>query len=280
MSYQSPNLYGQHGSHTKVLSIASGKGGVGKTTITSNLALSLASQGHKVLILDGDLGMANVDIMFGVRSQHHIGDILQGRVSVEDAIHRIDKNIDLLSGGSGLYEMSKISTVEKAQLIEQISEIGTHYDYMLVDTAPGISDQVLFLNSAAQQICVVITPDPASIADSYALMKVLNQHYREQRFSIICNQVSDVAQGKRLFSKINDICSKFLYLSLDYLGSIPQDKVLRQTTQTQKLVVRSHPDAISTVSIREIANELSGYNQIDSCKGSLQFFWRQLLGVA
>ncbi len=276
----SPTLYGRHGSQTKVISIASGKGGVGKTTITSQMALCLQDAGNRVLILDGDLGMANVEIMFGVRPTKHLGHVIGGECSVKDAICRLDKNIDLLPGGSGIYEMSKISTQAKAQLIDHVSELGSQYDYMLVDTAPGIEDHVLFLNSAAQQIVVVLTPDPSSLADSYALMKVLNNQYRETRFSVICNQVKDESHGKRLFSKINDITSRFLYVSLDYLGSIPHDKDLRQAIQSQKLIVRSNPQAVSSVSIGEIANKLNGYQTIDKCKGSLQFFWRQLLGVA
>ena len=273
-------LYGRHGSQTKVISVASGKGGVGKTTVVSQLAVCLQKQGQRVLILDGDLGMANVEIMFGVRPQRHLGHVISGECSVEDAITRLDKNIDLIAGGSGIYEMSQISTQAKAQLIDHVSELGSHYDYMLVDTAPGIEDHVLFLNSAAQQIVVVLTPDPSSLADSYALMKVLNNQYRETRFSVICNQVKDEAHGKRLFTKINDITSRFLYVSLDYLGSIPHDKDLRQAIQSQKLLVKSNPQALSSVSIGEIANKLNGYQSIDKCKGSLQFFWRQLLGVA
>lgn len=277
---------GSHGgvvrgfNRTRVISVTSGKGGVGKTTLASNLALQLGREGKRVLILDGDFGMANVDIMFNIRPSKNLHDVLRGEVGLSDILVEAARNVTLIPGGSGIFEMRNLSVFEKQALLDQVGVLGPSFDVMLIDTAPGIDDDVLYLNSAAQEICVVVTPDPASLADSYALIKVLNQRYRENRFSIVCNQVRDEADGQRLFDKLDEIARRFLYVSLDYRGSVPIDPNLRQATRSQQLVTRSHPDATSSQAIRKIVQKFKGYEAPEECKGSLQFFWEQLIGVA
>lgn len=265
---------------TRVISITSGKGGVGKTSVVSNLAIQLGKEGKRVLILDGDLGMANVDIMFNVRPERTIQDIVSGDADISETLIEVAKNVTLIPGGSGIFELQNLSVFEKQVLLDQVSGMGAEFDYMLIDTAPGIDDNVLYLNSAAQEICVVVTPDPASLADSYALIKVLHQRCRENRFSIICNQVKDEADGRKLFEKLDSVAHRFLYVSLDYKGSIPSDLSLRQATRCQQLVTRSHPDAVSSLAIRKLAQKFKGYEGRSECKGNLQFFWEQLIGLA
>jgi flagellar biosynthesis protein FlhG len=272
--------HGMAGAQTRVISITSGKGGVGKTTIVSNTALQLAAQGKRVLILDGDLGMANVDIMFNVRPQKTIHDVIRGDCDMSEILVEVAKNVTLIPGGNGIFALQNMSVFEKQALLNEVSTLGSRFDIMLIDTAPGIDDNVLYLNTAAQEICVVVTPDPASVADSYALIKVLHQRCRENRFSIICNQVKDEADGLRLFGKLDAIANRFLYVSLDYKGSIPSDLNLRQATRAQQLVTRSHPDSVSSTAIRKLAAQLTGYTTVGECKGGLQFFWEQLVGVA
>ena len=169
---------------------------------------------------------------------------------------------------------------EKQLLLDRVSGLGADYDFMLIDTAPGIDDNVLYLNSAAQEICVVVTPDPASVADSYALIKVLHQRYKENKFSIICNQVKDEADGFRLYEKLNEVTSRFLYVSLDYKGTVPTDPILRQSVRSQKVVSNSQPDAPSANAIRKLSHKFKGFETVEECKGNLQFFWEQLIGVA
>lgn len=265
---------------TQVISITSGKGGVGKTSLVTNLALQLAREGKRVLILDGDLGMANVDLMFKVRPERTIHDLITGDAEMNDVLVEVARNITLIPGGSGVFELQNLSAFEKQALLDQVSTLGLAYDVMLIDTAPGIDENVLYLNSAAQQICVVVTPDPASLADSYALIKVLNQRCRENRFSIICNQVKDEADGHRLFERLDSVAAKFLYVSLDYLGSIPMDPVLRQATRSQQLVTQAYPSAPSSQAICQLAQGFKGTASAPECKGSLQFFWEQLVRLA
>ncbi len=274
------NRHGMGTARTRVISITSGKGGVGKTSIVSNLALQLAKEGKRVLILDGDLGMANVDIMFGVRPQYTIHDIIKGEVEINEVLTEVARNVYLIPGGSGVFALQNMSVFEKQTLLDQVSALGTGFDVMLIDTAPGIDDNVLYLNSAAQEICVIVTPEPASIADSYALIKVLNQRCKETRFSIICNEVKDEADGAKLFAKLDGVAQKFLYVSLDHVGSIPSDPVLRQSTRAQQLVCKTNPDAESSRAILKLAHKFRGYEPAHECKGGLQFFWEQLVRLA
>ena len=279
----SPTSTARHGlgtARTRVISITSGKGGVGKTSSVCNLALQLAKEGERVLILDGDLGMANCDIMFSVRPQYTIYDIISGEVDINDVLIEVSKDVFLIPGGSGIFALQNMSVFEKQALLDQVSQLGQGFDYMLIDTAPGIDDNVLYLNSAAQEICVIVTPEPSSVADSYALIKVLNQRCKETRFSILCNEVKDEADGAKLFARLDAVAQKFLYVSLDHVGSIPSDPVLRQSTRAQQLVARAFPEAESTKAFTKLAQKLRGYEPAPECKGSLQFFWEQLVRLA
>lgn len=265
---------------TKTISVTSGKGGVGKTTLTANLATALSQRGSRVLILDGDLGMANVDIMFGVRPTATINDVLNGEKSLREVITQVADNIFLIPGGSGIYGLARLDTFQKQTLLEQVSGIDEHFDYMLIDTAPGIDDSVLYLNSAAQEIMVVVTPDPASLADAYAVIKMLAQRYQENRFSIVTNMVKDESEGLQIYRRLSDVAARFLCVSLDYKGSIVMDLNLRQATKQQQLIVKQLSGSPSSLAIRGLAEKISGFGYMPEMKGSIQFFWQQLSGVA
>ena len=265
---------------TRTLSFTSGKGGVGKTTVVTNLAVQLARRGRKILLLDGDLGMANIDVMMGVKSPYSIIDVVKGEKALADIIVDIDENISLIPGGSGVYELTQITSYHKQALLDQVSDLEKTYDYMLIDTAPGIDNNVLYLNSAAQEINVILTPDPSSMTDAYALIKVLNQRQREERFHIICNQVKNENEGYALYQRLCDVSSKFLYVSLEYRGSVPADSQLRIATRRREIISSCNRRAPSSLAISDIAEKFSGSRAIDEVKGGLQFFWQQMVGVA
>jgi flagellar biosynthesis protein FlhG len=265
---------------TKTVSITSGKGGVGKTTIVSNIAFALARQGKRVLILDGDLGMANVDIMFGVKAEANIHQVITGEVDVAQAITPLGNGIDLISGGSGIVELNRLNSFERRAMMESLQSMDGLYDYLLIDTAPGISDNVLYLNSAAQETAIVINPDPASLTDSYALIKVLNQEYKESHFSIICNQVRDETDGMALYHRFNEVVSRFLFVGLDYWGSISQDPLFRKSTQNQRLILKHEPTSESSRQLLNVSLKLERSLARKNEKSGLQFFWDQVVGVA
>lgn len=169
---------------------------------------------------------------------------------------------------------------ERRAMIEAVSGLPLGFDYLLIDTAPGIADNVLFLNSAAQTVSVVITPDPSSFADAYALIKVLNKKYKVNRFSIICNQVFDEPEGMGLYKRFNDVVNKFLYIGLDYWGSIPSDTVLKKATQMQRLIVRQDVGAESAKAIRQICNQIEKNSKQAESAGGMQMFWDQVIGFA
>lgn len=268
------------GDTTRTISITSGKGGVGKTTLVCNMAFELARTGSKVLILDGDLGMSNVDIFFGQRARLNISHVLENQCQLEDILLEVAPGVHLIPGGSGVYGLSRLEPMQKHILLDQVGRLNRGFDYMLIDTAPGIDENVLYLNAAAQEITVVVTPDPSSLTDAYALIKVLNQRYREYRFSVVANMVRDEVEGRMVFHKLSDVASRFLCVSLDYRGSIPHDPILRQSIRAQELVVQTQSRCPASTAIKTLSENLKGSGRFGEMKGGLQFFWNQLSGVA
>lgn len=265
---------------TRTMSITSGKGGVGKTTLVCNLAVEFARRNKRVLILDGDLGMANVDIMFGKSARLNVRHVLEGNCQLEDILVEVAPNVHLIPGGSGIYELTRLQSLQKHMLLDQITHLKKDFDFLLVDTAPGIDDNVLYLNAAAQDIVVIVTPDPSAITDAYALIKVLNQRHREKRFSIVVNMARDEHEAHFVFQKLSDVASKFLCVGLEYRGFVPNDLNLRQAIRNQQLVVQTQSRCPSSLAIRALCSNLADVERVSELKGGLQFFWNQLSGVA
>ena len=278
MSIGSDGIGGRR--QTRTMSVTSGKGGVGKTTVVSNMALMLSRMGNNVLILDGDLGMANVDIMFGTRAKYSIKDLLTGNKRIDEIVTQVDQKVWLLPGGNGFHDLQSLSENEKRVILDQMSSLKQHFDYMLIDTAPGIDNNVMYFNTSAQEIYVVVTPDPSSFTDAYALIKVLHTYYHEKRFSIIANQVRDEQEGLAVFQRLSDVSQKFLFISLDYLGCIPTDVGVRRATKSQQLFVKSAPETPASQSIKKIIEKITSSQNLGQVKGGIQFFWEQLIGVA
>ncbi len=264
---------------TRTVSVTSGKGGVGKTTLTVNLAQTLAEMGKKVLILDGDIGLANIDIFLGIRPQKTLDDFFNGDETLENILVKVQKNIHVLPSASGLTDLQSIDVYKRKMLMDEVSMLDNTYDFLLVDTASGIDENVQYLNSTVQDVLVVITPEPASMTDAYALIKLLNQNKKVCRFSMVANKVLGEKEAKDIYRRMERVTSRFLNISLNYVGYIPFDPKLRQLSD-QNIVNRARPSAASSIALKRIADSVIGEQELGEINGSLQFFWNQLLDVA
>ena len=265
--------------HTKTLSVTSGKGGVGKTTLSVNLAFQLSEIGKKVLLLDGDIGLANIDIFLGIRPKKTLEDFFSGKANLNDILIKVNRNIHVIPSASGLTDLKSIDIYKRKMLMDEVSSLNNVYDYMIIDTASGIDDNVQYLNSSVQDVVMVLTPEPASLADSYALIKLMNMNHRVNRFSIVANKVLSEKEASDLFHRLDRVTTKFLNVSLDFLGHIPLDSKLRQVSDS-KLVCKSRPSAASSIALKRIAETVGRPDERTEVNGHLQFFWQQLLQTA
>jgi flagellar biosynthesis protein FlhG len=237
--------------------ISSGKGGVGKTAVSVNLALTLAMQGAKVLLVDGDLGLANVDVILGLTVKKTIRDVLDEELDPSDATVKVRDNFYVLPASSGVPEMVRMSPDDQAMLRELIRRISAGYDYVIIDSSAGIGPVVTWFNSMADVSVVVMTPDPASITDAYALMKVLATQHDIGKFYLIVNMVRSVGEAKRVADGISNVTSRFLNLKPELLGSITATTNMSRAVIEQVPFVELYPDSKSTADINRIAARLS-----------------------
>lgn len=265
---------------TKTLSVTSGKGGVGKSTLVANIAIQLGKKGHRVLLLDGDLSLANLDILFGVKTKHSLREIIQRGESLEKCLTPVAENVSLLPGKNGVYDLNGLNLAEKSHWLERIHELEGFYDYMIIDTAPGMDEDILYFNSAAEEIFIVITPDPSSLADSYSLIKVMNKKKKEKRFSIICNMVRNQREALMLFNRFYNVIHEFLLVQLEYKGYVPMDLHLRKAVKSQQLILKVQPSCPSSLAIKALSENLRRIKHTTQTKGGLHFFWHQLIKSA
>lgn len=265
---------------TKSISITSGKGGVGKSTLVANIAQDLSLKGKKVLLFDGDVGMGNLHILFGANPDKNIIDVIKGEASIDSVVTRVMPGVDLVPGGSGLIEVNSINSFERRNLLDVMDTLSQRYDYLLVDTAPGIAEHVLYLNAAVDQTVVIITPDPSSFADAYALIKVLNQGHKVKKFSIVSNFTRDEHEGNLLFKRFSEVTHRFLNVSMNYLGTVPFDHGLRKAGLHRRLIMKDRLVNSAADNIRGITEQvLDDRIEVNQSKG-LQLFWSQVVGLA
>ncbi len=213
----------------KTVSITSGKGGVGKTTYVVGIAQAMSRIGKRVLVIDGDLGMANCDVHFGVRCERNLLNVVRGDCTMRESIVRVSPTLHLISGGSGLYDLGHLSAFERRTILDEVDGVLRDYDLVLLDTSPGLHENVLYLNANASANVVVITPDPSSFTDAYALIKVLHQRYRMKSFMVATNCVSSDSEGVGLYERFYEVTRKFLNLRMSYVGGICESDSLRKT---------------------------------------------------
>ncbi len=264
---------------TKVLAITSGKGGVGKTNIIANLAYSLKKLGKKVLLLDADVGLGNVDVLLGLAPKFNISHVISGKKTIKEIIVKGPGNIDIIPASSGIQEVTTLNKNAKLSLMDQIDEIGLNYDYFLIDTGAGIYDTVTFFCNAAQEIFIVATPDPTSITDAYALMKVMNKKFGEQCFNLIVNFVKSEKEATNVYTNLSLVLDKFLGVRLKFTGYILHDPNLVKSVRNQKLIVEQFPESNATKCFKKLARFIDKMEFNIEKQGSIQFFWSKLLGI-
>lgn len=261
----------------RVIAVASGKGGVGKTNVSVNLAVAMAKAGKQVLLLDADMGLANVDVLLGLQPAYNLSHIISGQRTLEEVIVSGPAGVRIVPGSSGIKRMASLSPAEHAGLVHAFSELSHTLDVLLVDTSAGISDGVISFTRASQEVIVVVCDEPASITDAYALIKLLSREHGLKRFRILANMTHSPNEGGELFRKITRVTDRFLEVSLEYMGAVPHDEYLRKAVQQQRAVVDGYPSSKAAAAFRKLAQDTEKWPFAVRASGQLEFFVERLI---
>lgn len=241
----------------RVITVTSGKGGVGKSNVSVNLAIQMGRLGKRAVILDADFGLANIEVMLGMRPQYNLADMMFRGKDVKDIICIGPEDIGFISGGSGLREMTNLNKDQILSLVRTMYELDHYADVVIIDTGAGISDTVIELVASSSEVLLVATPEPTSITDAYALLKTLHRHDGFEAGStsikMIGNRIQSYEEGKELYLKLNTVVNKFLGMEMEYLGAIPYDEYLPRAVMQQQPVSLAYPDAPSARAMLELA---------------------------
>jgi flagellar biosynthesis protein FlhG len=262
----------------RVIAVTSGKGGVGKTNIVGNLAIAFRRLGRRVLILDGDLGLANIDIIFGLNPTYNIKHVINGEKDLREVIVEGPEEICIIPAGSGLHELVHLTNGQKLNLLNEFDRLNENFDIFLIDTGAGISSNIIYFNIAAQERIVVATCEPSSITDAYALMKVMFTQYGTKSFKLLVNMVTREEEARSVFENLSNAIVRFLNgMSLEYLGFIPKDDNFQSAVKQQRTVLQRYPESESSKSFCDLAQRLLAGSTKASCDGNIKFFWRKLM---
>lgn len=261
----------------RVIAVTSGKGGVGKTNVSVNLCVSLANSGKRVMLMDADLGLANVDVLLGLHPQQNLSHVLDGEATLEEILLTGPGGMKIVPASSGTKRLAELSTMEHAGLIRAFSELSHDIDTLVVDTAAGISDSVVSFSRAAQEVLVVVCDEPASITDAYALIKLLSREYGIQHFRVLANMAHSAQEGRELFNKISRVTDRYLDVTLEFMGAIPYDDYLRKAVRKQKAVVEAFPRSRSAMAFNTLAQKTEKWPIPTAATGHLEFFVERLI---
>ena len=261
----------------RVISITSGKGGVGKTNIALNLAIALTETGQRVLLLDADLGLANLNVLLGLKPTSTIEHVLRGSARAQDIIINYKPGLDLIPASSGIQTLAHLDEDTCKSLSHSIEEVGHNYDYLLVDTGAGIGNNVTFFNAAADEIIVVINHEPTSLTDAYAIIKVLTQEHQQRHFYVLVNRNPTSNDPRKTFAKLATTATHFLNASLHYLGALPEDSWVSEAVIRQEPYLIAGPNSKISSETKKLAPRLVQLPFHNEPKGGLQIFFEDIV---
>jgi flagellar biosynthesis protein FlhG len=261
----------------RVISVTSGKGGVGKSNVVSNLAMALSAQGKQVLIIDADLGLGNLDVLLGLSPMYNLNNVFNGEKSISEIIIEGPAGIKVIPAGSGVQEVTSLSQHDRLRLLDELDMLEEKFDIMIVDTEAGISENVTYFTVAAQEIIVVVSPEPTSITDVYALIKLLATRYSEHHFKVLVNMAKDSEDALEVFRKLANVAGRFLDISLDYLGCVVKDEKVVEAVKRQRAVYDLFPESEAATCFTTLARRVIENTHQTRLKGNIQFFFRRFL---
>ncbi|HZS47659.1 MAG TPA: MinD/ParA family protein [Blastocatellia bacterium] len=264
--------------NSRIIAVTSGKGGVGKTSVATNLALALAAYGDHVTIVDADFALANIDVLFGLSPQHHIGHVIFGEKQIDEIIMNGPRGIKIIPASSGIQELADMNSIQRRGLIRSLQQYSRDTDWLLIDTAAGISVNVTQLVGMAHEAIVVTTPEPTAIVDAYAIIKVITAERFSTPINILVNKASGPEEAEDVANQIRNVTNQFLSRDVDYLGYISRDPLVSKAVMRQEPVSLSYPEAPASLCFDQIANQLRGDAALSKA-GNVIPFWRNVLRI-
>jgi flagellar biosynthesis protein FlhG len=261
----------------QVIAVTGGKGGTGKTSVAINLATAMAQAGRNTLLLDGDLGLANVDVLLGLAPKSTLEHVLSGERRLEEIIIETGAGLRVVPAASGVARMAELSRTEQAGIVRAFSTLPGQVDVLLVDTAAGIADPVLQFCEAAQHVLMVLRDEPTSLTDSYALIKVLSRSRGVRQFRVLTNMMRRATQGEHVFTRLQRVTDRYLDVKLEYVGEIPEDASVQKSIQVQRSVIEAFPRSEAALAFRKLASAAQHWAAPNAPSGRLEFFLERML---
>ena len=264
-------------SATRTIVITSGKGGVGKTSLSVSLAIAIAQDGKSVTLLDADLGLANINVILGIIPKYNLYHVIKGKKKLKDIIIEVPEGIKIIAGASGFQQLANLDVKQRDEFINSISELAND-DFLIVDTGAGISQNVLSFVMAADEVIVVTTPEPTAITDAYGIIKAIASQSNEKHIKLIVNRAQSVAEGKRVAQRVINIAGQFLNIKVEELGFVYEDLYVPKSVRNQKPFIVSYPGCKASGCVKVIADRINN-KQVESEKGTgIASFIKNLIG--
>jgi flagellar biosynthesis protein FlhG len=261
----------------QVIAVTGGKGGTGKTSIAVNLATAFAQAGRHTMLLDGDLGLANVDVLLGLTPRCTLEHVLSGERRLEEVLLQTSSGVRVVPASSGVAKMAALAATEQAAIVQAFSALPGPLDVLVVDTAAGIHDSVLQFCQAAQQVLMVLRDEPTSLTDCYALIKVLSRNHGVRHFRVVANMTRGAGEGESVFGRLQRVADRYLDVVLEYAGEIPEDRSVKQSVQQQRPVLEAFPNSPAARAFKRLAVVAARWPMPMGPSGRLEFFLERML---